>query len=252
MKKLFACGTTMSMLLLIIFIPELAGLSLDFTSTIATTPTLTNTLSPTKTPTLNISELSNELETKQLDLEKARNELNEAENVLLGLQLKLSELDNTILNLQLNKSELEKELLELKIQELEAQIQWSLLLIVIAVLLGIINNWRDEIEKIIPSRMKRFLGIKERKIPASPRNLAKERDRQTEILQKQIGSLTKKKEKLQDKIKQLEKVPLSVMEHFVDVMEKGERKSVWRDYTFFILGIIVPLMINVIRYYLGL
>ena len=67
------------------------------------------------------------------------------------------------------------------------------------------------------------------------------RDRESSIanLETQLKDLSEREKQLQDKISTLEKVPLPAVDYFVSAMEKGEKRSAWRDYILFGLGVIV-------------
>jgi hypothetical protein len=58
-------------------------------------------------------------------------------------------------------------------------------------------------------------------------------------LESQLKELSEREKHLQDKVKTLEKVPLPAIEYFVQEVEKGEKRSAWRDYVLFGLGVIV-------------
>jgi hypothetical protein len=57
---------------------------------------------------------------------------------------------------------------------------------------------------------------------------------------------------LKRRVESLKSVPIPAAEYFANLMEKGERKSAFRDYTLFLLGVIVSGIVAVVLRMLGL
>jgi septal ring factor EnvC (AmiA/AmiB activator) len=71
-------------------------------------------------------------------------------------------------------------------------------------------------------------------------------------LEQQLGSLSEREKELQKKIDTLEKVPLPAVEYFASVVERGEKRSAWRDYSLFGLGVIVSTVIAIVLRLFGI
>jgi len=71
-------------------------------------------------------------------------------------------------------------------------------------------------------------------------------------LEQQLGNLSEREKELQKKIDTLEKVPLPAVEYFVHIVEKGEKRSAWRDYSLFGLGVVVSTVIAIVLRLLGI
>ena len=65
-------------------------------------------------------------------------------------------------------------------------------------------------------------------------------------LEQELKALSEREKHLQEKVTNLEKVPLPAMQYFVSEMERGEKRSTWRDYILFGAGAIVSTVIAIV------
>jgi len=65
-------------------------------------------------------------------------------------------------------------------------------------------------------------------------------------LEQELKALSEREKHLQEKVTNLEKVPLPTMQYFVSEMERGEKRSTWRDYILFGAGAIVSTVIAIV------
>jgi hypothetical protein len=72
------------------------------------------------------------------------------------------------------------------------------------------------------------------------------------LLGVQIAEMEQQKERLQQTIEELEGIPIPVAERFAELVDQGERKSAWRDYALFGLGVVVSTVVAIILGLLGL
>ena len=78
------------------------------------------------------------------------------------------------------------------------------------------------------------------------KNLSIEKEKSLNQLEQTLTSLTEKEHELNTKIKTLEKVPIEAIKHFEDVLSKGDKRSAYRDYLLFLLGIFVSIIISIV------
>jgi hypothetical protein len=76
-------------------------------------------------------------------------------------------------------------------------------------------------------------------------DVSQERERAIYELETKLKELVEREQHLQAKVDSLEKVPLPAIEHFISEIEKAERRSAWRDYKLFSLGVIVSTVITI-------
>jgi chromosome segregation ATPase len=75
--------------------------------------------------------------------------------------------------------------------------------------------------------------------------LAKARHGAVQALEETMKSLTTREQQLQERIKQLENVPIPVAEYFAQLASGGERKSARRDYFLFAAGVVVSVAVAI-------
>jgi predicted negative regulator of RcsB-dependent stress response len=71
-------------------------------------------------------------------------------------------------------------------------------------------------------------------------------------LEAQLTELEEHERQLQQRIQDLEKVPIPVAEHFAKMIAPGERRSAWRDYGLFAAGVVVSTVIAILLRLAGL
>lgn len=65
-------------------------------------------------------------------------------------------------------------------------------------------------------------------------------------LESQLGALANQERELNERIETLKGVPLPAAEYFGKLVETGERKSRFRDYSLFLAGIAVTVLVEVL------
>lgn len=65
-------------------------------------------------------------------------------------------------------------------------------------------------------------------------------------LEQQLETLSKREKDIQQRVETLEKVPLPAVEYFAGMVERSEKRSAWRDYALFGLGVLVSTVITII------
>jgi hypothetical protein len=65
-------------------------------------------------------------------------------------------------------------------------------------------------------------------------------------LENQLQSLTEREKQLKERVDNLEKVPLPAIEYFVAEIQKGEKRSAWRDYILFGSGVVVSTIATIL------
>jgi DNA repair exonuclease SbcCD ATPase subunit len=65
-------------------------------------------------------------------------------------------------------------------------------------------------------------------------------------LETQLQSLTEREKQLKERVNNLEKVPLPAIEYFVAEIQKGEKRSAWRDYILFGSGVVVSTVATIL------
>ena len=82
-------------------------------------------------------------------------------------------------------------------------------------------------------------------------HVARERQSAVLALEQDLSELSKREKELQERIENLEKVPIPAAQYFAELVEKGERRSAWRDYMLFGLGVLVSTAISIALRLLG-
>jgi len=79
----------------------------------------------------------------------------------------------------------------------------------------------------------------------------KGREQAVSKLESELGLLSQQEEELKQRIEGLRNVPLPAAEYFAQLVRKGERRSAFRDYILFLLGVIVTAGVGVLLRKLG-
>ena len=82
--------------------------------------------------------------------------------------------------------------------------------------------------------------------------VAKDREFAVQRLEVNLTSLEEREKKLQKRIDDLKNIPVPVAEHFASLLEQGEKKSAWRDYMLFGMGVVLSTVIAIILRLIGL
>jgi len=75
--------------------------------------------------------------------------------------------------------------------------------------------------------------------------VAKEREKNVKELEANMQLLEKRENDMKSRIEHLEKVPLPAVEHFAEIMNRGEKRSAMRDYMLFGAGVVVSTVIAI-------
>jgi len=81
--------------------------------------------------------------------------------------------------------------------------------------------------------------------------LSKEKKENLDLLENNLNQLTIKENELKSKIETLEKVPVEAIKHFEEVLNKGDKRSTFRDYFLFLLGVIVSIITSIVLKQVG-
>lgn len=76
--------------------------------------------------------------------------------------------------------------------------------------------------------------------------ISREKEQTISMLESELNTLSNREGKLKDKIKVLEKVPLSALEHFETMLNKGNQRNRKRDYLLFGLGVLTTAITSII------
>ncbi len=76
--------------------------------------------------------------------------------------------------------------------------------------------------------------------------VARNRESAVQKLELDLKSLEIKEKELKEKVKTLENTPLPVAEHFIKLLEYGEKRSAKRDYVLFGAGVVVTTVIAIL------
>jgi chaperonin cofactor prefoldin len=82
--------------------------------------------------------------------------------------------------------------------------------------------------------------------------VARDREKAVGKLELDLRDLESRERQLQQRIQDLENVPLPVTEHFATLIKSGERRSVLRDYMLFGAGVVVSTVMAIILKIAGL
>lgn len=81
--------------------------------------------------------------------------------------------------------------------------------------------------------------------------LSKDKEGSIQELEKTVQTLSQRENELKTKIETMEKVPIEAIRHFEEVLNKGDKRSAYRDYLLFFLGIVFSIIISIILKSLG-
>lgn len=70
-------------------------------------------------------------------------------------------------------------------------------------------------------------------------------------LESQLGLLSEQEQELKQRIHGLQNVPLPAAEYFAQLVSKGEKRSAFRDYILFLLGVLVSAGVGVLLRKMG-
>jgi len=83
-------------------------------------------------------------------------------------------------------------------------------------------------------------------------SVTKERTKGIARLDNELKVLEENEKHLQQRISDLKNIPIPVAEHFASIVAQSEKRSAWRDYFLFGLGVVVTTVIAIIIKYSGL
>jgi hypothetical protein len=81
--------------------------------------------------------------------------------------------------------------------------------------------------------------------------ISTERQQTISSMELKLKELTEKEIALKSKIHTLEKIPLEAIQHFENALNKGDKRSAYRDYTLFGLGVIVSVVVTIVLKLVG-
>jgi hypothetical protein len=76
-------------------------------------------------------------------------------------------------------------------------------------------------------------------------SVAKIRASAVSDLESQLQQMTAREQELKKRVEELQATPIPVAEHFAALIAKGERRSAFRDYSLFGLGVVVSTVIAI-------
>jgi prefoldin subunit 5 len=76
--------------------------------------------------------------------------------------------------------------------------------------------------------------------------VARQRESAARELEKRLTELEGREAQLQRRIADLQNTPVPVAEHFAALIQPGEKRSAWRDYSLFVAGVVVSTIVGVI------
>jgi chromosome segregation ATPase len=82
--------------------------------------------------------------------------------------------------------------------------------------------------------------------------VAEDREEAVKKLESELTQMEQHEEQLQKRIEELKGIPVPVAEHFAQLIEQGEKRSAWRDYMLFGLGVVVSTVVAIILSLVGL
>jgi septal ring factor EnvC (AmiA/AmiB activator) len=113
-----------------------------------------------------------------------------------------------------------------------------------------VESYSEKLASLMKSLTKASAEVD--KILAELAQVAGDRHNTVLELEAQLTELEEHERQLQQRIQDLEKVPIPVAEHFAKMIAPGERRSAWRDYTLFAAGVIVSTVIAILLRLAGL
>jgi DNA repair ATPase RecN len=82
--------------------------------------------------------------------------------------------------------------------------------------------------------------------------VASDREHAVQRLESNLTKLEEHEKNLQKRIDDLKSVPVPVAEHFASLIAQGEKRSAWRDYILFGIGVVVSTVIAIVLRLAGL
>lgn len=82
--------------------------------------------------------------------------------------------------------------------------------------------------------------------------IGQERSTSVAKLEQQLEELSTREQQAKDRIQTLEKVPVEAVKYFEQILAKEDKRSAWRDYTLFGLGVLVSTVITILLQYFGI
>lgn len=77
-------------------------------------------------------------------------------------------------------------------------------------------------------------------------SIMKEKQATVDFLEGKLSVLSLKETELRDKINTLQNVPIEAMKHFEEMLNKGNKRSAYRDYLLFGAGVVVSVIVGII------
>jgi hypothetical protein len=84
------------------------------------------------------------------------------------------------------------------------------------------------------------------KANAEVNEIMSEKQRTLGELEKKLLFLSAEENKLSTKIEALQNVPLEAVQHFEDILSRGEKRSAYRDYILFGTGVVVSVVVSIV------
>lgn len=81
------------------------------------------------------------------------------------------------------------------------------------------------------------------------KSISAEKQKTIEDMESQLDLLSKREIEMKSKVKALEDVPLEAVKYFEDILNKGNKRSEYRDYLLFGLGVLVTTIITIVLNY---
>ncbi len=76
--------------------------------------------------------------------------------------------------------------------------------------------------------------------------LMQEKEKGIDFLEKKLNQLSAEESELKVKVETLQKIPIEAIPYFEEILNKGEKRSTYRDYILFVLGIVVSVIVTVV------
>lgn len=75
--------------------------------------------------------------------------------------------------------------------------------------------------------------------------ITKAREQELHRIERQLSQFQEQERSLEERIDALRDTPLPVAEHFARMIERGEKRSAWRDYILFATGVLLTTVIAI-------
>jgi len=105
-------------------------------------------------------------------------------------------------------------------------------------------NFRERMEKLTNSLAQASSEVD--KILEEMTMVSRVREETLKNLESRLDELSEHEEELQTRIESLQSVSIPAVEHFIEAVEKGEKRSASRDYILFGAGVIVSTVITIV------